>query len=203
MAQQAFLNLDKEKQDELMNKAMRLFVDHKYEEITIKQLLEALSLYPATFYRYFKDKDDLYHHLLVSLAEKRKAFLEKDGQEYVFELTDYDNTAEPLSELELKFAKTVMHLPVDVLLHLYLDLFKDESIAVFKNSLRKLRYDGKLRPDIDDDLISYIYATVQFNLILFYRESGIEDEDLQAKIRKYFDQFFLHGLVKDSEFEEE
>lgn len=84
-----------------------------------------------------------------------------------------DNTAEPLNELEIKFIKTIITLPVDVLLHLYLDLFKDESIVIFKDSLRRLRYDGKLRPDIDNDLISFKYVTVQFNLILFYREAGI------------------------------
>lgn len=202
MSKKSFFNLDGEKQDELMNKAMHLFVEHKYEEITMKKLLEALSLHPATFYRYFKDKGDLYHMLLVKLARKRKEYLEKDGDEYVFELMSYDNTAEPLSELELKFAKTVLNLPVDVLLHLHLNLFKDESMAVFKDTLRHLRYDGKLRPDIDEDLISYIYSTVQFNLILYYREAGIEDEDLQIKIRKYFDKFFLHGLIKDSDFVE-
>ncbi|KQO16624.1 TetR/AcrR family transcriptional regulator [Paenibacillus sp. Leaf72] len=202
MFQKAFLNLDKEKQDELLNKAMQLFIDHKYEDVTIKLILETLSLHPATFYRYFKDKDDLYYVMLCNVSQKKKDFLKNDGQEYVYELMVRDNTAEPLNELEVKFVKTVINLPVDVLLHLYLDLFKDESIAIFKDSLRRLRYDGKLRPDIDDDLIAFIYATVQFNLILFYREAGIEEEDLQLKVRKYFDKFFLHGLIKDSEYEE-
>lgn len=205
MFQKAFLNLDQEKRDELLNKAMQLFVDHKYEDITIKQILEALSLHPATFYRYFKDKDDLYQVLLRNMAQKRKEVLKKPGQEYVFELNASDQTAdsEPMAELEIKFAKTMIALPVDVLAHLYLDLFKDESIAMFKDQLRRLRYDGKLRPDIDDDLVSFMYATLQFNLILFYREVGIEEEDLQAKARKHFDQFFLHGLIKDSAYEEE
>jgi AcrR family transcriptional regulator len=203
MFQKAFLNLDKEKQDELLNKAMHLYIDHKYENVTIKLILEALSLHPGTFYRYFKDKDNLYYAILCNLAQKVKDSSKNQGQEYVFDLVARDNTAEPLNELEVKFVKTVMTLPVDVLAHLYLDLFKDESVAVFKDLLRRLRYDGKLRPDIDDDLISFIYATVQFNLILFYRDAGIEDEDLQIKARKYFDKFFLHGLIKDSAYEEE
>jgi hypothetical protein len=41
---------------------------------------------------------------------------------------------------------------------------------------------------------------VQFNLLLFFKEFGIKDEDLMVKQQKYLRSFFRHGLMKDSDF---
>jgi hypothetical protein len=85
-----------------------------------------------------------------------------------------------------------------------LQVFKDDLFSRYKTALRKLRLDGKLRGDVDEDLISFMYATTMFNMILFYREYGIRDEDMQSKLKEYFySNFFRHGLLKDGAEPEE
>jgi AcrR family transcriptional regulator len=203
MPKKAFLNLGEADRKEMIDKAMQLYVDHPYAGITLKMILEKLTLHPTTFYRYFEDKDELYCVLLHDLAIKRKEYLGDRAPFYGSSLFISDYSNEPLTELEVRFVKTVLHLPLNVLTHIYMVVFKDETVSILKNRLRRMRYEGKLRPDIDDDLIAFIGATIPVNLILFCREAGIEDEDLLIKLNKYFfDSFFLHGIMKDSELPE-
>lgn len=203
MPKKAFINLDNAYRKELMDKAMQLYVEHPYADITLNMILEKLSLHPTTFYRYFEDKDELYCVLLYDLAMKRKEYLADQAPFLGSSLFISDYSDEPLTKLEIQFVKTVMHLPLNVLTHIYMNVFKDETVSILKSRLRRLRYEGKLRPDLDDDLIAFIGATIPVNLILFCRDAGIEDEDLLIKLNKYFfDSFFCHGIMKDSEFPE-
>lgn len=205
MPKKAFLNLPEEARSELMEKVMALFVSRDYEEITMANLLEALEIHPTTFYRYFEDKKELYFYILRSIAEKRKSFLD-DGQAYgmgFFFYNDSDNCA-PLTELEIDFIRTVNKLPMEMLLHLYVKEFKDETVSILKERLRLLRYDGKLRPNIDDDLIAFIGATIPLNMLLFGREVGLENEEVLKKMNRYlFEDFFSHGLMTDEVYAEQ
>lgn len=65
-----------------------------------------------------------------------------------------------------------------------------------------MRVDGNLRPDIDDDLISFIFESMQFNLAMFFREFDIKDSRLYYKISKYFADFMDHELLEYHKYPE-
>jgi hypothetical protein len=109
---------------------------------------------------------------------------------------------EPLNELEIKLTETFLNIPENTLLKIYLNVLKGESFPIIKNILRRMRVDGYLRPDIDDDLISFMFESMQFNLIMFFREFDIKDSELQHKISKYFTDFMGHGLLEDYKYSE-
>lgn len=100
---------------------------------------------------------------------------------------------EPLNELEIKLTETFLYIPENILLKIYLNVLKGESFLLIKDVLRRMRVDGYLRPDIDDDLISFMFESMQFNLVMFFREFDIKDSKLQHKISKYFADFKGHG----------
>ncbi|MDR1272118.1 MAG: TetR/AcrR family transcriptional regulator [Clostridiales Family XIII bacterium] len=202
MPKKAFDNLSEENRQEMMDKAMQLYVDHPFEDITLKMILDTLSLHPTTFYRYFENKDELYYTALYRVVQKRGEYLKTHDESDVLNLFYFEEGTEPLNELEVQFTKTILSLPDEILLHLYLKSFMNETFLKVKDELRHMRYDSKLRPDVDDDLISFIFSTVQFNLVLFFREFGIKDEDLMVKQQKYLRSFFRHGLMTDSRFSE-
>ncbi|MED1016866.1 hypothetical protein [Bacillus atrophaeus] len=103
---------------------------------------------------------------------------------------------EPLNELEIKLT------PENILLKIYLNVLKGESFPLIKDILRRMRVDGYLRPDTDDDLISFMFESMQFNLVMFFREFDIKDSKLQYKISKYFADFMGHGLLEDHKYSE-
>ncbi|MBM6383356.1 TetR/AcrR family transcriptional regulator [Paenibacillus sp. FSL K6-2862] len=209
MPKKSFFRLDEARREEISNSAMHLFVDNLYEDITMKMVLDRLSMHPGTFYRYFEDKDDLYCHLIRNVTQKRALYFNNTNEDslYRFFLTGLlDNVngmmTEPLNELEIKLTETVLYIPQDILLKVYLDVLKGESFPIIKNILRRMRVDGSLRPDIDDDLISFMFESMQFNLVMFFREFDIKDSKLQLKISKYFADFMGHGLLEDQKYSE-
>lgn len=175
----------------------------------MKMVLDSLSMHPGTFYRYFEDKDDLYCHLIRNVTQKRAAYFNNSNEDslYSYFLTGlFGNVngmvTEPLNELEIKLTKTFSYIPEDILLKVYVNVLKGESFPMIKDILRRMRVDGYLRPDVDDDLISFMFESMQLNLILFFREFDIKDSKLQHKISKYFAEFMGHGLLEDHKYSE-
>ncbi|WP_405117544.1 TetR/AcrR family transcriptional regulator [Paenibacillus sp. FSL H8-0317] len=209
MPKNTFFRLDEARREEISNSAMHLFVDNLYEDITMKMVLDSLSMHPGTFYRYFEDKDDLYCHLIRNVTQKRVAYFNNSNEDslYSYFLTGlFGNVngmvTEPLNELEIKLTKTFSYIPEDILLKVYVNVLKGESFPMIKDILRRMRVDGYLRPDVDDDLISFMFESMQLNLILFFREFDIKDSNLQHKISKYFAEFMGHGLLEDHKYAE-
>lgn len=209
MPKNTFFRLDEARREEISNNAMQLFVDNLYEDISMKMVLDSLSMHPGTFYRYFEDKDDLYCLLIRNVTQKRAAYFNNSNEDSLFRffltgLFGNDNgfVTEPLNELEIKLTETFLYIPENVLLKVYLNVLKGESFPLIKDILRRMRVDGYLRPDIDDDLISFMFESMQFNLIMFFREFDIKDSKLQHKISKYFTDFMGHGLLEDHKYSE-
>ena len=209
MPKSTFFRLDEARREEISNSAMQLFVDNLYEDISMKMVLDSLSMHPGTFYRYFEDKDDLYCLLISNVTQKRAAYFNNSNEDSLlrFFLTGlFDNVdgivTEPLNELEIKLTKTFLYIPENILLKVYLNVLKGESFPLIKDILRRMRVDGYLRPDIDDDLISFMFESMQFNLVMFFREFDIKDSKLQHKISKYFADFMSHGLLEDHKYSE-
>lgn len=209
MPKSTFFRLDEARREEISNSAMHLFVDHLYEDITMKMVLDSLSMHPGTFYRYFEDKDDLYCLLIRNVTQKRAAYFNNSNEDSLlqFFLTGLFGSVngivtEPLNELEIKLTETLLYIPENILLKIYLNVLKGESFPLIKDILRRMRVDGYLRPDIDDDLISFMFESMQFNLVMFFREFDIKDSKLQHKISKYFADFMSHGLLEDHKYAE-
>ena len=207
MPKNTFFHLDEARREEIYNSAMHLFVDNLYEDITMKMVLDSLSMHPGTFYRYFEDKDDLYCLLIRNVTQKRAAYFNNSNEDSLFQffLTGFFGNGngivtEPLNELEIKLTETFLHIPEYILLKIYLNVLKGESFPLIKDILRRMRVDGYLRPDIDDDLISFMFESMQFNLVMFFREFDIKDSKLQHKISKYFTDFMGHGLLEDHKY---
>ena len=198
MPKKAFMNLPPETREEILQKTIRLYTERPFEEITLQVLLDTLSLHPATFYRYFSDKDELYLYAQVVLTEKIYAYEREKDPDYELQMFTYREKNEFLSEVESRFLMTGYELPKDMLLRAHLEVFKDMIFRQYREAIRKLRAEGKLYDDIDDDLIAYMYATTTLNLNLFFREFHIEDPDLRNHLKKNFYQnFFGRGLLKD------
>ncbi|WP_340398312.1 TetR/AcrR family transcriptional regulator [Paenibacillus sp. FSL H8-0079] len=150
-----------------------------------------------------------YCHLIRNVTQKRAAYFNNSNEDslYSYFLTGlFGNVngmvTEPLNELEIKLTKTFSYIPEDILLKVYVNVLKGESFPMIKDILRRMRVDGYLRPDVDDDLISFMFESMQLNLILFFREFDIKDSKLQHKISKYFAEFMGHGLLEDHKYSE-
>lgn len=116
MPRSTFERLTKEKKERLLQAALKEFSRVPYHEASINRIIEEATISRGSFYQYFKDKEDLYQHLLQSYKQKLK------------ELIDY-NIILYQGDLYLTF----LHLFQDMMDYLeqspYVDFFKN----VFQN----------------------------------------------------------------------
>lgn len=52
-----------EMREKILNSAHQLFLDRGFEEVSIRNIAEAIEYSPATIYLYFKDKDEIFYAL--------------------------------------------------------------------------------------------------------------------------------------------
>ncbi len=60
----------KEMIEQILNAAMKLFLDHGYKNVTLRKIAETIEYSPATIYLYFKDKDEILTTLQDRAFEK-------------------------------------------------------------------------------------------------------------------------------------
>ncbi|NLX61860.1 MAG: TetR/AcrR family transcriptional regulator [Tissierellia bacterium] len=76
------MNKDKhksfEKREELINIAMKEFGEKGYENASLNNILKETGISKGTFYYHYKNKEDLYMHLLDIITEEKLKFMSKE-----------------------------------------------------------------------------------------------------------------------------
>lgn len=70
MPTDAFYQLDEEKRQHLLNAALCEFSEQPYEKVSVFKIAKNAGISRSSFYYYFKDKKDIYHHLLFEVKLK-------------------------------------------------------------------------------------------------------------------------------------
>ncbi|GAB2497270.1 hypothetical protein GCM10008929_17930 [Alkalibacterium psychrotolerans] len=61
---EAFLSLDKEKQDRILDAAFQEFAEKGYEQASTNQIAKAAGIGKGTLFYYFKNKQNLFYDLI-------------------------------------------------------------------------------------------------------------------------------------------
>lgn len=191
MPKRTFLDLAKEKREEILDRALDVLLEHP-QDISTVDLIHAMEMPTGTFYRYFDDKDDLIMAVLLNAKialDSSHSFVQRPLNAEVI-----DDRAEKQNRLFLSMSD-------DVLQKYYFGENKNHLIDPYRNELKRLNYAGLLREDVDIDMIAYMYATTLFNFEMYCREFGYgDDPDLKWKMKKYFYySFFKYGIMKTDE----
>ncbi len=64
MPSQTFMNLKSEKQKIILNAAIAEFSNNEYPNVSLNKIIKDANIPRGTFYLYFKDKEDLFRHLM-------------------------------------------------------------------------------------------------------------------------------------------
>lgn len=82
MPTDAFLNLEEEKKNKLLNSAMKEFSILPYEKVSVFKIAQNAEISRSAFYYYFKDKRDIYHYLLSQIKHSFVRELSKTEKQY-------------------------------------------------------------------------------------------------------------------------
>lgn len=190
MPKKIFLGLAPEKQQEILDRALDVFLEHSQDIATV-ELIHAMGMPTGTFYRYFKDKEDLMTAVLVNdqiTFDAKHSFIEEPLDE---EVSDHIR----------KRNRLFQSMSDEVMQKYYFGENKERLMDQYRHELKRLKYAGLLREDVDIDLVAHMYATSLFNFEIYCRERGYGDDlELKWEMKKYFYySFFKYGIMKAKE----
>lgn len=200
MPNDTFHNLSEEKKQKILKAAYKLFNNNEYENITIRDLTREADIPIGSFYRYFKDKDDLYIYMLNIGENKLYKELVKNRQNsfsMVYGTAEKEFLRSVLTEEEYVLDKTVTNASEELLLKYYFHKFNKDIENELRENLRQLREQNCLREDIDEEFILHMYKTSMFNILLYCRKKNITSFEEKERIKNsYFNKLFLKGITK-------
>ena len=200
MPKQRFFNLPDEKREYIIDAAYDVFIDMDYKDVDIRTITKTANISIGSFYQYFYDKDDLYLYLMSSI--EKKIYAEEEEKSTYF-LTNNDITPieEICTEKEIRFNKTWYNVPVEVMMKFYFGEYSKELNSVIFDRLKEFQNLGRIKDSVDIDFVFHIYATSMFNVLMYFREKNITDNEQILAIKKeFYNNWFLNGIIeKDSE----
>ena len=198
MPNSTFHNLSEEKKANILNVAYKIFANKRYEDVTIRDIVQEADIPIGSFYRYFKDKDDLYIYMLKlgenKIYNKLKGEL---GTSMILGSASVDLIKSVLTEEEYALDSTFSNASESLFSKYYFHEFNEDIEKEFQRNLLKLKDENKLREDIDFDFILHMYKTSMFNILMYFRQKNITSFDEKEQIkRKFFEEIFLKGITK-------
>lgn len=197
MPKKTFFKLPEEKQQRILEAAAEEFIEYKdhYEKSSVKRIAERADIAIGSIYKYFYDKNDLF----LYLYSKNKKQVSSHGDSDTFydlslkesAMEDYlTPTGEILSEILLENPLLLQDLIFNQqqameeyfrLLHPY-----------YQNDLAR----GDIREPFDEDLVSYLYTSLEFIAYHYCRRKGL-DPAKDTSVHKSMAELFFFGLYKD------
>ena len=82
----------------------------------------------------------------------------------------------------------------------FFDVDVDVYLPMVKQYLQLERLDGRLRDNVTDEFVAYLYVTMEYNLLRFMEYEGIRDMQLYVKLKDYLLHSLLpHGIMKEKQ----
>lgn len=179
----AYLNLQEEVRQQIESKAIALYGRMPYQEVTARVLCDELEINPATLYRWFESKDELYIYLMKTVMDKIAIPADTEWSMDDFLIQD-TSSGNGLREEEMLFSKSWIHAPG----HVMWELIRRSSLSeqdLVRCNLERMKRTGEIRADIDVELTTYIYNTIVYNIQSYIAAKGIEDEEEVVRIQRY------------------
>jgi len=182
------------KQIQLMNTARELFKEKGFKAVTIEEICQKAGVSKVTFYKHYKNKNDLALALIKIIYEE--AFAEG---------TKILNSTKPhrtrLHEfLEWKVKKLEVFTPpmlrdlkdMDPSLTAFIQSKSKDSLIIFKNFIINGQEEGVFRKDINIPFIIHIITSLTN---IFFKEDLEQYFDSYEKFTREFLDFLFYGMT--------
>lgn len=216
MPKQTFLNLAEEKRQTIINAAVEEFADYGFESASINRIVANSGISKGSFYQYFDDKMDVFHHLMDSIGEeKREFFKDKHPPSMGQGVFEYFRWAMKLG-MEFNSSNPRMVQAISRVLFVeglyYGKLFEEfqkqttDALEIMIKQAMKL---GEIDPSVDVEMAVMVMETWTNAITNYIITEGMKQKDMlkwirsektQEKIEKFL-YVMEYGLRKtESEF---
>ncbi|GAB6887702.1 TetR/AcrR family transcriptional regulator [Desulfothermus okinawensis JCM 13304] len=188
----------------ILEKAHDLFVEKGYERSSMREIAERVGISKAALYHHFKNKEEI----LFTLCVKAGEIINEDMRQAIFRSeTQYANVRDQLINILYDYTTGYLrHKNFNKVLFFEIESLPPEkreiivnyersNVAQFKNYLRRIMDQGKIKKTNITVLTFCFFATVQW-LYFWYKKDG----SLSIKeIIEYIVDYFLYGIIGEEE----
>lgn len=168
MPKKTFYNLPKNKKNKIIESAMLEFSEKSFNKVTIDKIVEKAEIPKGSFYQYFENKEDIYHHIYeLILIEKKKELkslipllnsysFSEFMRKMFLKGIDFDLSKKEFSNLREKFFfKTSQDLREEIL-----DDMISHSNEIFITIINFYIKNGDLKKNLDVELTANILSSL-------------------------------------------
>lgn len=200
MPTDTFYNLDRAKQQRIIEAGIDEFSKNSFNDSSISNIIEKAEIPRGSFYQYFIDLKDFYKYIISVIAEKKTAFFNQSFSE--MESADTFAMIRELYRLGIKFAYDNPKIAAignyfasesdDLKNEIYKD-FEEKSRQFFVNLIDA----GKAGDDIDADIDSQTVARILYFINLSITDEFLDDIDFNnlesANLEDYYN--FIDKMI--------
>ncbi|MHC1684473.1 MAG: TetR/AcrR family transcriptional regulator [Clostridiaceae bacterium] len=196
MPKETFLNLNEEKQENVMRAAINEFLKHGFEKGNIGDIAKKAGVAKGSMYQYFENKRELFLYsvkwALDTVMKKYQKFLVFSHKE--INMFDYLFESSKAILLQMKEERELVIFIQDIFLGKYKSLMDESMEYMMKVSDEytiKLIRDGKesgyIRKDIDDKLLNLFLTGVsyKFKEYLINKAKNLGEEIIDEPFEVY------------------
>ena len=182
-----FLNLPKEKQERVVNAAVKEFAARRISEAKLSNIIKEAMIPRGSFYQYFTDKMDLYKHVFDIIRLRKLEYMTEDLKNPQ-DLAFFDLFRE-LYRVGFKFAfDNPDYIKITNLLIAQKDLAYKEIFAeglgiakdFYKSMIIKDQEAGRMDKQIDPDALADLVINMTMNITL--ESMGNEEATIDLKL---------------------
>lgn len=216
LPKQTFFNLSEEKRQTIVDVAVEEFAEYGFESASINRIVVNSGISKGSFYQYFEDKMDVFHHLLDVISnEKMEFFKDKHppnmGQgvfeyfHWAMKLGMEFNSSNPRMVQAISRVLFVEGLYYGKLFEEYQKKTTDALTAMIKQAMKL----GEVDPSIDIEMAVMVMETWTNAITTYILHEGMKQKDIMkwvrsAKTQEKIEKFLYvmeYGLRKtESEF---
>lgn len=186
------------KQKQIIDTAQELFFRFGLNKVTIEEVCKKSSVSKMTFYKHYKNKNELIEYILMQLvAEGKEAYTQ-------IMQSDIDFEEKIQAVVEMKVGLT-QKLSQEFIQEIYsregtnipkvFEAAIQDSYRSFRNDLEKAKADGQLREDANIDLIMYWLQAMRKML---EDKQVITFFDSVQDLTKELNKMFFYGIIPPS-----
>lgn len=183
MPTSTFYNLNEDKQKRIFSAAVREFAARRFSEASINQIIKDAEISRGSFYQYFEGKEDLYLHVLAEIGkEKMAAAFAQPPDDADFFTAFYilvKNIMAWAREHPLYYRIGMLLEMDDSEVITKLVARVPEAWAQIRSLVDRDKELGRIRPDVDSDLVIQILYNQNMHLLKEYYRTGDEENLLR------------------------
>lgn len=200
MPKKLFFKLPAEKQQKILDAAAEEFIEYKdnYKKSSVNRIAERADIAIGSIYKYFYDKNDLFMYLFEQHRKRPVSRPDSDTfYGYSKEQTSMKDSFTPIGLLLLDIIDTTPSLFHDLV---FKSRKHDKYLDLLYTYIQSDRAKGRLRESFDDDIIAYLYTSLEYIAYQYRLDKGLDEAAENEVFKKMAEMFFFgiyHNGMKD------